>query len=50
MLQCRRLADRIAVMANGTISKVGLPQDILSDRGLFGEVKFEDLFIESTKF
>jgi tungstate transport system ATP-binding protein len=50
MLQCRRLADRIAVMANGTIPKVGLPQDILSDRGLFGEVKFEDLFIESTKF
>jgi tungstate transport system ATP-binding protein len=49
MLQCRRLADRIAVMANGTISKTGRPQNILSDKGIFGEVNFEDLFIESTK-
>lgn len=49
MLQCRRLADRIAVMANGTISKTGRPKDILSDRGLFREVKFEDLFIESAR-
>jgi tungstate transport system ATP-binding protein len=49
MLQCARLSDRIAVMTNGTISKTGKPKDILSDRGLFGEIKFEDLLIESAK-
>jgi tungstate transport system ATP-binding protein len=49
MLQCARLADRIAVMTNGTISKTGKPKDILSDKGLFGEIKFEDLLIESAK-
>jgi ABC-type sugar transport system ATPase subunit len=49
MLQCARLADRIVVMANGTISKTGKPHDILSAKGLFGDVKFEDLFIESAQ-
>jgi ABC-type multidrug transport system ATPase subunit len=38
MLQCARLADRIAVMANGMIAKTGRPKDILSDRGLFDNV------------
>jgi len=28
---------------------MGKPKDILSDRGLFGEIKFEDLLIESAK-
>ncbi len=49
MLQCARLSDRIVVMTNGTISKTGKPKDILSDRGLFGEINFEDLLIESAK-
>jgi tungstate transport system ATP-binding protein len=40
MSQCRRLANRIAVLANGTVSKTGRPQDILSEVGLFKDAKF----------
>jgi tungstate transport system ATP-binding protein len=49
MLQCQRLANRIAVLVNGTISKTGRPHDILSNVGLFADVKFRDMFLESSR-
>lgn len=44
--QCRRLADMVAVLVDGRITKTGRPEDILPDRRFSTDVKFEEQFID----
>ncbi len=44
--QCRRLADMVAVLVDGRITKTGRPKDILPDRRFSTDVKFEEQFID----
>jgi tungstate transport system ATP-binding protein len=46
MSQCRRLADKVAVLVDGRITMTGRPEDILPDRQISTDVKFEEQFID----